>query len=64
MLTGFSTWPLQVASLIGFVFTVVGTVTLLVVVVRNLLYGGAPVGFPFLASMIAILTSAPRLLIS
>jgi glycosyltransferase involved in cell wall biosynthesis len=58
MLTGFSTWPLQVASLIGFVFTVVGTVTLLVVVVRNLLYGGAPVGFPFLASMIAIFSGA------
>ena len=58
MVTGFSTWPLQVASLIGFVFTVVGTVTLLVVVVRNLLYGGAPVGFPFLASMIAIFSGA------
>ncbi len=58
MLTGFSTWPLQVASLIGFVFTVVGTAALLFVVFRALLYGGAPSGFPFLASMIAIFSGA------
>ncbi len=58
MLTGFSTRPLQVASLIGFVFTVVGTGALLFVVFRALVYGGAPSGFPFLASMIAIFSGA------
>jgi glycosyltransferase involved in cell wall biosynthesis len=58
MLTGFSTWPLQVASLIGFVFTVIGTIALLFVVGRALIYGGAPLGFPFLASMIAVFSGA------
>jgi undecaprenyl-phosphate 4-deoxy-4-formamido-L-arabinose transferase len=58
MLTGFSTWPLQVASLIGLAFTVLGIVTLLFVVVRYLISGGVVQGFAFLASMIAIFSGA------
>ena len=58
MLTGFSTWPLQLASLIGFFFTAIGTAALLLVVVRYLLQGGSVPGFSFLASMIAIFSGA------
>lgn len=58
MITGFSTWPLQVASLIGFFFTVVGTVALFVVIIKYLIQGGTVPGFSFLASMIAIFSGA------
>ncbi len=58
MLTGFSTWPLQLASLIGFVFTVFGIAALLFVVIRFLIQGGSVPGFSFLASIIAIFAGA------
>jgi glycosyltransferase involved in cell wall biosynthesis len=58
MITGFSTLPLQVSSLIGFFFTVVGTLALIFVVVRYLIQGGSVPGFSFLASMIAIFSGA------
>ncbi|MDQ2943020.1 MAG: glycosyltransferase family 2 protein [Candidatus Dormibacteraeota bacterium] len=58
MLTGFSTWPLQLASLVGFFFTAVGTVALLFVLVRYLINGGVVPGFSFLASTIAIFSGA------
>ena len=58
MLTGFSTWPLRVASLVGFVFTLVGAATLAFVVGRYLLQGSSVPGFPFLASVIAIFSGA------
>lgn len=58
MLTGFSTWPLRLASLIGFFFTLVGTVALFYVLGRFLVTGGSVPGFPFLASMIAIFSGA------
>jgi undecaprenyl-phosphate 4-deoxy-4-formamido-L-arabinose transferase len=58
MLTGFSTWPLRLASLTGFFFTIVGTVALFYVVGRFLIAGGSVPGFPFLASMIAIFSGA------
>ena len=58
MITGFSTWPLQAASVIGFFFTVVGTLVLLFVLVRYAIYGGVVPGFSFLASMIAIFSGA------
>ncbi len=58
MITGFSTWPLQLASLIGFLFTLVGTVALFYVVIRYLIQGGSVPGFSFLASMIAIFSGA------
>lgn len=58
MLTGFSTWPLRLASLIGFFFTLMGTVALLYVLIRFFIEGGSVPGFPFLASMIAIFSGA------
>lgn len=58
MLTGFSTWPLRLASMIGFFFTLMGTVALFYVLGRFLVTGGSVPGFPFLASMIAIFSGA------
>ncbi len=54
MLTGFSTVPLQIASLMGFLFTLFGIGILVWVVGRYLFLGGSIPGFPFLASIIAI----------
>ena len=57
MMTGFSTAPLQLASLIGFSCTLLGIAVFLYVVVRYCLEGSVP-GFPFLASIIAIFSGA------
>ena len=58
MMTGFSTMPLQLASMMGFVFTAFGLVVLLYVLGRYLIEGGSVPGFPFLASTIAIFSGA------
>ena len=58
MMTGFSTRPLQIASLIGFAFAFFGLVILAYVLVRWLLQGSAVPGFAFLASIIAIFSGA------
>ena len=58
MMTGFSTLPLQLASLIGFTFTLFGVGVLVYVVGRYLIQGGPVAGFPFLASIIAIFSGA------
>jgi glycosyltransferase involved in cell wall biosynthesis len=58
MTTGFSTVPLQFASLLGFVFTVFGALVLAYVVLRYLIQGTVMPGFPFLASIIAIFSGA------
>jgi glycosyltransferase involved in cell wall biosynthesis len=58
MMTGFSTLPLQMASIIGFLFTFFGILILLYVIGRYLIQGGAPAGFPFLASVLAIFSGA------
>ena len=58
MMTGFSTLPLQLASLIGFLSTIFGVVMLLFVLGRYLLEGGVVPGFAFLASAIAIFSGA------
>lgn len=58
MLTGFSTWPLQVASMIGFLFTLFGIGVLTFVVGRYLLQGVVVPGFAFLASTIAVFSGA------
>jgi undecaprenyl-phosphate 4-deoxy-4-formamido-L-arabinose transferase len=58
MMTGFSTVPLQFASLIGFVFTLFGLGVLMYVVVRYLAQGTPVPGFPFLASIIALFSGA------
>jgi glycosyltransferase involved in cell wall biosynthesis len=58
MMTGFSTMPLQLASLIGFVFTLFGIGVLVYVIGRYLVLGYSVAGFPFLASTIAIFSGA------
>jgi glycosyltransferase involved in cell wall biosynthesis len=58
MMTGFSVLPLQLASLIGFGFTVLGLLALAFVVARFLAQGSAVPGFPFLASLIAVFSGA------
>jgi glycosyltransferase involved in cell wall biosynthesis len=57
MMTGFSTAPLQLASLIGFTCTLFGIGVFTYVFVRYCLEGSVP-GFPFLASIIAIFSGA------
>ncbi len=56
--TGFSTWPLQLASLIGFAFTLFGMAVLGYVLIRYLIGGGVVPGFAFLASIIAVFSGA------
>lgn len=58
MVTGFSTLPLQVASVLGFLMTGFGVAVLVYVFARYLIEGGSVPGFPFLASMIAIFSGA------
>jgi glycosyltransferase involved in cell wall biosynthesis len=58
MMTGFSTLPLQVASIIGFLFTIFGFLVLAYVLASFVLVGSAVQGFAFLASIIAIFSGA------
>jgi hypothetical protein len=58
LMTGFSVWPLQIASIIGFGFTVFGVLVFVYVVTRFLVEGHSVPGFPFLASLIAIFSGA------
>jgi len=58
MMTGFSVFPLQLASLVGFAFTFFGGVILAVVVGRYLIAGSPVQGFTFLASIVAIFSGA------
>lgn len=58
MMTGFSTLPLQIASMVGFGFTLLGIGILVYVVSRYFVLGDAVHGFPFLASIIAIFSGA------
>jgi undecaprenyl-phosphate 4-deoxy-4-formamido-L-arabinose transferase len=61
MLTGFSVLPLQIASMIGFMFFVFGCLILLYVIIRYLIQGGVVPGFSFLASIIAIFSGVQLL---
>jgi glycosyltransferase involved in cell wall biosynthesis len=58
MMTGFSAMPLQMASMIGFVFTLLGFFVLAYVVTRYFMHGNPVPGFPFLASIIALFSGA------
>ncbi len=53
VLTGFSTLPLRIASLIGFLFTLFGIAIFLFVLVTYFIDGSVP-GFPFLTSIIVL----------
>ena len=57
-MTGFSVLPLQLASLVGFAFTVFGLCILGYVLIRFVISGSTVAGFPFLASIIAIFSGA------
>lgn len=52
MITGFSTLPLQIVTMLGFIFIGFGIVLALYVVLRFLTEGGSVPGFPFLAMTI------------
>jgi len=58
MMTGFSTIPLQMASLVGFAFTLFGALVLAYVMIRYFLQGNPAPGFPFLASIVALFSGA------
>jgi undecaprenyl-phosphate 4-deoxy-4-formamido-L-arabinose transferase len=58
MMTGFSVLPLQLASLVGFFFTLFGFAVLLFVLGRYLISGASVPGFPFLASVVVIFSGA------
>ena len=61
VMTGFSTRPLRIASLVGLAFTLFGVAVLVVVIVTYIVEGGSVPGFPFLASVIAIFSGAQLL---
>jgi glycosyltransferase involved in cell wall biosynthesis len=58
MMTGYSTLPLQMASISGFVLTAFGLIILIVVLIRYFTAPETPPGFPFLAAIIAIFSGA------
>lgn len=58
MITGFSTLPLQLASINGFICFIFGLLVLAYVIGRYVVEGGSVPGFPFLASIIAIFAGA------
>lgn len=58
MITGFSTLPLQLANLLGFLCTAFGGILLAFVLARYLLHGTTVPGFTFLASAVAIFSGA------
>lgn len=58
MMTGFSTLPLQLASLLGFGTTAFGMLVLVYVLVRVFVENAAPAGFPLLVSIISIFSGA------
>jgi glycosyltransferase involved in cell wall biosynthesis len=58
LITGFTTLPLRIATLIGFAFCLFGGGVLVFVIWRYLIYGSTVPGFPFLASLISIFSGA------
>jgi undecaprenyl-phosphate 4-deoxy-4-formamido-L-arabinose transferase len=58
LMTGYSTLPLRVASIIGFAFVLLGILIMAYVMVNFLIRGAAVPGFAFLASIITIFSGA------
>ena len=58
MITGFSTLPLRVASIIGFSLTFIGIIILIYVIGSYLIKGADVPGFTFLASIITVFSGA------
>lgn len=63
MMTGFSTLPLQLSSLFGFVVMFFGLGALLFVIGNYLIHGGSVPGFSFLASIITIFAGTQLLVL-
>ncbi|MGH3102482.1 MAG: glycosyltransferase [Gaiellaceae bacterium] len=61
VLTGFSTRPLRIASLVGLVVTLFGVGVLVLVLTRYFVEGATVPGFAFLASVLAIFSGAQLL---
>lgn len=58
LITGFSTLPLRLATVIGFAFTGFGIAVLVYVLWRYFTLGDGVPGFPFLASIVALFSGA------
>jgi len=58
MMTGFSAFPMQLATLIGFAFSLFGLAVLVYVIGYYLIRGGGVPGFTFLVSIISIFSGA------
>jgi len=58
MMTGFSIWPLRLASLVGFAVSLFGIGVLGYVLIRYVTAGGSVPGFPFLAATLAVFSGA------
>ena len=58
LLTGFSTRPLRMASLIGFAFTLLGIGTFIFIVAHHFVTGSSVPGSAFLASLISVFAGA------
>lgn len=58
MTTGFSTLPVQLASITGFAAALFGVLVLVIVVARYVIDGSSVPGFPFLACVISIFAGA------
>ena len=63
MMTGFSVFPLRIASILGLGFSFFGLLVLIFIIVEFLAYGSIVKGFPFLASIIAIFSGVQLLMI-
>ncbi|BDT74687.1 hypothetical protein PKF022_03520 [Polynucleobacter sp. KF022] len=58
MVTGFSTIPLKIAGILGFLFSIFGILVLAYVLSQYLLHGSIVPGFAFIASIVAIFSGA------
>lgn len=58
MITGFSTLPLRLSAILGFILTLFGIGILIYVFVNYLINGGVVPGFTFMTSVIAIFSGA------
>jgi len=63
MITGFSSLPLQFASIVGFLFTIVGLIVFIYVIANYIINKGSVPGFPFLACIISIFSGIQLLML-
>jgi len=54
VVTGFSVLPLRLASILGFVFVIVGFLLMILIIGRYFYFGSSVAGFPFIASSISV----------